>query len=270
MELTASFALAVTFSAILAAATTVEKRIVGGEVAKQGEFPFIVSIRNATGYHYCGGSLVDGYTVLTAGHCTEDAHSVKAGSNSRETGGVDVNVTFYVRHPKYELKNIGINDIGVLKFSSPIKTSKTIGYATLPAKGSDPKVNSTATAAGWGRDTPNKKAQEHSKVKTLRKVTLPIHARQDCAKLLPDIPHDNTTVCAGGAGKGICMHDSGSPLFNDKTKQIIGLAAFGIKDAAENYCDQAPGGFTNVGSFVDFVNKNLGRQTPGHVTARAN
>lgn len=58
-------------------------------------------------------------------------------------------------HPNYEPGSrkgsgpFGINDIGILKLSTPIEKSETIGYATLPANGSDPVANSIATVAGW-------------------------------------------------------------------------------------------------------------------------
>lgn len=65
-------ALAATFSATLAAAATIDKRIVGGEVVPEGEIKWIVSLRDENGTHVCGGSLLDSTTVLTAAHCIEN------------------------------------------------------------------------------------------------------------------------------------------------------------------------------------------------------
>lgn len=61
--------LAATFFATLAAAATIDKRIVGGEDVPDGEIKFIVSLRDENGTHVCGGSLLDSTTVLTAAHC---------------------------------------------------------------------------------------------------------------------------------------------------------------------------------------------------------
>ena len=58
------------------------KFIVGGEEAKAGDFPFIVSIL-INGTHDCGGTLLNANTVLTAAHCSKGhiaGRQVRAGS----------------------------------------------------------------------------------------------------------------------------------------------------------------------------------------------
>ena len=51
-------------------------RIVGGRPAIDGEFPWQVSIQTNDGtntyIHFCGGTILSKYTILTAAHCLED------------------------------------------------------------------------------------------------------------------------------------------------------------------------------------------------------
>ena len=58
-------------------------RIIGGEDAELGDFPYVVSLQ-ADGRHFCTGSLIDAKTVLTAAHCIAgfdpSSHTVRAGS----------------------------------------------------------------------------------------------------------------------------------------------------------------------------------------------
>jgi hypothetical protein len=59
-------------------------QIVGGTAAASGEFPYIVSLQTSSGSHFCGGSLLNANTVITAGHCAEGQTAsrlrVRAGS----------------------------------------------------------------------------------------------------------------------------------------------------------------------------------------------
>jgi trypsin len=58
-------------------------RIIGGEDAELGDFPYVVSLQDK-GSHFCTGSLIDAKTVLTAAHCVEGidplTDTVRAGS----------------------------------------------------------------------------------------------------------------------------------------------------------------------------------------------
>jgi trypsin len=77
----ASF-LAVALPALVPATPTPHEAIVGGTLAASGEFPFIVSLQRS-GSHFCGGSLLDATTVITAAHCFVDSVTnlrVRAGS----------------------------------------------------------------------------------------------------------------------------------------------------------------------------------------------
>ncbi|KAF3006058.1 hypothetical protein E8E13_010918 [Curvularia kusanoi] len=191
--------------------------IVGGVPASAGDFPFIVSFQK-NGGHFCGGSLLNGNTVLTAAHCVDGQSlsglGVRAGTLNRNSGGVTSQVSAIYMHPNYN-RNTFDSDVAILKLRTSISQSSTIRYATLAASGSDPAANSAATVAGWG-NTQN--SAESST--TLRKVDVPIIARSTCAaNYQRDSPPKTVTsnmVCAGyqEGGKDSCQGDSGGPIVN--------------------------------------------------------
>jgi secreted trypsin-like serine protease len=48
------------------------ERIIGGRLARNGEFPFVISLQIfGTNFsdNLCGRSIIDKYTILTAAHC---------------------------------------------------------------------------------------------------------------------------------------------------------------------------------------------------------
>ncbi|KAK8917100.1 Trypsin [Metarhizium anisopliae] len=247
----AAIILAVAFSAVLAVAATIDKRIRGGEAAKPGEFPSIVRIHyNSTGY-LCGGSLLDSTTVLTAAHCWFSAakDDIEIVSN-KDTGGVVAEVKSTVLYPEYKPRG-NRNDIAILKLSTPILESETIAYTQLPATGSEPGARSTVVAAGWGVTEDKVESDE------LLKVALIIKAPKEC--LLPndnDPEHTNyldTKVCAGDTGKDTGEGDSGGPLFeqNQETKILIGLTSFTTGSPAGGF-------YTKVSRYITWINNNLG------------
>ncbi|KAM3522260.1 hypothetical protein MY4038_008702 [Beauveria bassiana] len=290
-------ALAATLSATLAAAATIDKRIIGGEVVPEGEIKWIVSLRDENGTHVCGGSLLDSTTVLTAAHCIESKEikivSVTAGTVSVKTGGANAAVASAQQHPNYrpgspnscpadlpwdgdECKRLRSlpggteeNDIAILKLSTPIEKSDAIEYARLPLVGGDAVVNTTGISAGWGTQTPiglNKDKDGEWKpdveTETLSKVVLDIHAREVCVAKGKDqhITDRDTFICAGGQGKNSCRGDSGGPLFVPETQVLLGIVSWSIKDRKANtLCGDNPTVFTRVGSYIDWINETRNR-----------
>ncbi|KAK3203300.1 hypothetical protein GRF29_112g843675 [Pseudopithomyces chartarum] len=228
-------------------AGTSSVNIVGGEAASAGDFPFIVSLQ-VSGSHFCGGSLLNANTVVTAGHCgvaySASQVSVRAGSLNRNSGGTVVKVSSIKTYSGFNQNTLD-GDVSIIKLATSIPTSSTIGYATLAAAGSDPASGSTLTVAGWGTTS----SGGSSLPTALRKVSVPVVARTTCASqyksIDPSYQITTNMFCAGltQGGKDSCQGDSGGPIV-DSSKTLVGLVSWGDGCAEPN----APGVYTRVGA----------------------
>lgn len=105
----------------------IEPKIVGGNAAKLGQFPYFAYLR----VYYpdfsggtCGAALISDEWLLTAAHCLDGAQSVNAilgetRFNSPEPGHLAVfvdKVNFHI-HPDYDAETI-FNDIGLYSMLS--------------------------------------------------------------------------------------------------------------------------------------------------------
>ncbi|KAF1925973.1 trypsin-like protease [Didymella exigua CBS 183.55] len=239
-------------SAVNAAPTPQDSDIVGGTVAAAGDFPFIVSLQQS-GSHFCGGSLLNANTVITAAHCTvgqtASSLTVRAGSLDRSSGGTVVRVSSLTVHPSFSSSTLN-NDVAIWKLATSIPTSSTIGYASLAASGSDPTSGSTATVAGWGTLT----SGGSSLPTTLRKVDVPVVSRATCRNNYSVSEITDNMFCAGvtAGGKDSCQGDSGGPIVNS-SKTLIGLVSWGEGCAAAG----KPGVYARVGTLRSFIDANL-------------
>lgn len=253
MELKALLvALAIPAVSIAAAIPQDALQIVGGVAAQLGDFPFIVSLQRS-GSHFCGGSLLNSRTVVTAAHCavgqTASSLRVRAGSLNKGSGGTLASVSSIVIHPSFSSSTLN-NDVAILKLATAIPTSSTIGYATLPASGSDPVADSIATVAGWGTLT-----QGGSSPTTLRKVDVPIVSRTECRAQYSVSEITTNMICAGldEGGKDSCQGDSGGPIVDASSRALIGLVSWGEGCAQPGKA----GVYSRVSTLLSFITSNM-------------
>ncbi|KAB8291309.1 hypothetical protein EYC80_009995 [Monilinia laxa] len=227
--------------------------IVGGTTASSGEFPYMVSL-SYSGSHFCGGVLLNAYTVLTAAHCSVSysASSVKvrAGTLTWASGGTLVGVSKIVVHPSYSSSTTN-NDIALWHLSTALPASSTIGYATLPAQGSDPVVGSTTTVAGWGLTSESGSTLPSA----LRKVSVPVISRASCQAEYGTSAVTTNMWCAGLAagGKDSCSGDSGGPIIDATTGVLEGTVSWGQGCAEAGYA----GVYARLGNYVTYIQSNL-------------
>ena len=128
----------------------------GGTDATQGQFPFQLSWEfSLTGdsyHHFCGASIYDEYTAITAAHCC-DLHS----DTVLVAGELDLKVDSgkeQVRKVVEERKHAGYkrltkeNDICILKVDEPFVFNEDVAAVDMPEAGEE--FTGTVTVSGWG------------------------------------------------------------------------------------------------------------------------
>ncbi|ATY62876.1 Peptidase S1 S6 [Cordyceps militaris] len=106
--------------------------------------------------------------------------------------------------------------------------------------------------------TPDPEAESTTPPRLLRETALTILDRNDCSQAYqaagpraPSITQD--MICAGvpGGAKDSCFGDSGGPLVDASSKTLVGIVSFGLACGHPT----APGVYTKVSSFLDFIQK---------------
>jgi len=227
-----------------AAADEGPQKVVGGERATQGEFPFMVRLSMG-----CGGSLYSPTLVLTAAHCVGST-----GTNTSITatlGVVDLNSSSRItRRSNYVYRAPGYNGSGkdwaLIRLSSPVT-----GLATLPIATSSTYDTGTFTIAGWGAAREGGAQQRY-----MLKATVPFVSDSTCNSSSmyggDIIPAEE--ICAGYTQGGVdtCQGDSGGPMFRRDGSNAwiqVGIVSWGDGCARPN----KPGVYTQVSYFSSSI-----------------
>jgi len=224
-------------------------RIVGGESAADGQFPYQISMRNG-GSHSCGGSILDETTILCAAHCVDGVSAaqltVVAGTNTLNAGGDSHKVSSISMHKDYDSWNIQ-NDISILKLATPLDLSNPkIGVVGLPSSNIGGGEN--VILSGWGRTSYPGNIPNDLQWINLRTITV-----DECKSLQTGSEIIDSEVCTlTQSGEGACHGDSGGPLVDTNGNQI-GIVSWGTP-CARGYPDV----FTRVYSFLDWIKANRG------------
>ncbi|BES87953.1 serine-type endopeptidase activity [Nesidiocoris tenuis] len=234
-------------------ATRPEVKIVGGNVTDIKDVPYQVSIKDGNGQHFCGGTIISEYTILTAAHCivgTSKVLYVVAGS-SKMNGGKLNRVTLAVVHIGYNNSTME-NDIAVLRVQKSLQLDG-ITRKSLPLANFEPKPGTMCTISGWGStyfDPGHAMGTE-----LIEKTQVPIYDRTVCVKRL-DIPSDQ--ICAGfeQGGHDSCQGDSGGPL--ECGGYITGVVSWGLGCGEPNL----PGAYASVAYHREWILRHINSSLP--------
>uniref|UniRef100_A0A3B1IQH2 Si:dkeyp-93a5.2 n=1 Tax=Astyanax mexicanus TaxID=7994 RepID=A0A3B1IQH2_ASTMX len=198
-------------------------RIVGGQAASPGSWPWQVSLQSF-GFHFCGGSLINKDWVLTAAHCFQNTNEkdVKVLLGKQTLTGSNPNqiqrgVRKVIVHERYD-PNTQDNDITLLQLDSSVTFNKFIMPVCLAAAGSSFPAATASWITGWGDIASGVSLPDPG---LLQEAQVPIVDQKQCASLLSlfKMKITNNMICAGlkQGGKDTCQGDSGGPMVNKKS-----------------------------------------------------
>ncbi|KAG5878472.1 hypothetical protein JTB14_015784 [Gonioctena quinquepunctata] len=239
--------LSLAFLCLLIISAETKNRIIGGSQCKESKF--FVSLRNIYNQHFCGGSLISEYWVLTAAHCKK-RHTIALAGLVDEWLDSDFSwsrVSKTIPHPEFELHTLR-NDIALMKLSWPILEENHITYALLPIKVQDDLIaNCTdALVMGFGRTDPTDKSVST----VLDCVELKTITYEECLRFYGLWVISENVLCTLDANKDTCQGDSGGPL-------LCGDVQYGIVSWGLACKGGYPGVYTRVDKYLDFIQRTM-------------
>jgi|SRR5215212_7359565 len=257
---------------LVGAAPPKASAIVGGTAVPDGKYPFVAALLdqrrtgNAFNQQFCGGTLIDSDSVLTAAHCLDGIYlpniRVVVGRTQLSTNQGQLREARREYIPDgYNSNYASKNDVAVLSLNSPV-TGITPVRLPLSTDNWTEQPGKLQTIAGWGTIMSKGTSPDR-----MQEVKVPVVSDADAAKLsssfIPDL-----MISAGEKGKGPCQGDSGGPLFVNSKRlgktppkspplppSQYGITVFG------KGCGGDPGTYTEVNapSIREFITTSMNK-----------
>ncbi|CAH1365736.1 hypothetical protein MTP99_002005 [Tenebrio molitor] len=234
----------------------IESRIINGEQAILGQFPWQVAMYFDGNYMwFCSGSVISEEWILTAGHCVDGAQSVRIFAGlvklDGNVGAVSESTEFFL-HEGYNSETLE-NDIGLVKLNKLLSFDNFLKPITLSEEILDTNVE--ITVSGWGTTSDDSGVISQM----LNYVDLLTITNSECAKAYGDEIFDGMVCAISGSDsvKSPCSGDSGGPVVIDADTNPIHVAV--VSFVSNDGCEaDSPSGYTRTAFYRDWIKNKTG------------
>ncbi|GJQ79389.1 hypothetical protein Trydic_g16248 [Trypoxylus dichotomus] len=235
-------------------------KIVSGFTCHPRDYPFLASIKTINSGIFCGGSVINKYWILTAGHCCANSRKaqliVYTGLTEAKAYVQRRIVKKKVVHPEFSLLPLS-SDLCLLKTYQPIRENPYTRYVKLAdeifyARVASSRLCNYSIALGFGKQNIIHKNHTEEPIMHNQKLQC-VHQRLMSHEFCSwNVLVDRTMLCTLGTATesaDVCKGDSGGPL-------ICQGVQIGIVSAGRGCGIGLPSYFTRIDSFYDFIVKH--------------